>query len=100
MRYRKKPVIVEALQWNGKNVIDIYNFLEDKNVETQYEVNIEGKNFYIDFSRGQCVTGDLMIKTLEGTMKADIGDYIIKGVNGEFYPCKPDIFEKTYEEAK
>lgn len=100
MRYRKKPVIVEALQWNGKNVIDIYNFLEDKNVETQYEVNIEGKNFYIDFSRGQCVTGDLMIKTLEGTMKADIGDYIIKGVNGEFYPCKPDIFEKTYEEVK
>ena len=100
MRYRKKPVIVEALQWNGKNVIDIYNFLEDKNVETQYEVNSEGKNFYIDFSRGQCVTGDLMIKTLEGTMKADIGDYIIKGVNGEFYPCKPDIFEKTYEEVK
>lgn len=97
MRYRKKPVIVEALQWNGNNVIDIYNFLEDKNVETQYEVNSEGKNFYIDFSRGQCVTGDLMIKTLEGTMKADIGDYIIKGVNGEFYPCKPDIFEKTYE---
>lgn len=100
MRYRKKPVIVEALQWNGNNVIDIYNFLEDKNVETQYEVNIEGKNFYIDFSQGQCVTGDLMIKTLEGTMKADIGDYIIKGVNGEFYPCKPDIFEKTYEEVK
>lgn len=100
MRYRKKPVIVEALQWNGKNVIDIYNFLEDKNVETQYEVNSEGKNFYIDFSGGQCVTGDLMIKTLEGTMKADIGDYIIKGVNGEFYPCKPDIFEKTYEEVK
>ena len=100
MRYRKKPVIVEALQWNGNNVIDIYNFLEDKNVETQYEVNSEGKNFYIDFSRGQCVTGDLMIKTLEGTMKADIGDYIIKGVNGEFYPCKPDIFEKTYEEVK
>lgn len=100
MRYRKKPVIVEALQWNGNNVIDIYNFLEDKNVETQYEVNSEGKNFYIDFSRGQCVTGDLMIKTLEGAMKADIGDYIIKGVNGEFYPCKPDIFEKTYEEVK
>lgn len=100
MRYRKKPVIVEALQWNGNNVIDIYNFLEDENVETQYEVNIEGKNFYIDFSRGQCVTGDLMIKTLEGAMKADIGDYIIKGVNGEFYPCKPDIFEKTYEEVK
>lgn len=40
------------------------------------------------------------IKTLEGTMTANIGDYIIKGVNGEFYPCKPDIFDKTYEEVK
>lgn len=44
--------------------------------------------------------GKLKIKTLEGVMTADIGDYIIKGVNGEFYPCKPDIFEKTYEEVK
>jgi len=41
----------------------------------------------------------LEIKTLEGTMCADIGDYIIKGVNGEFYPCKPDIFEKIYEKV-
>ncbi|WP_407690379.1 hypothetical protein [Salimicrobium halophilum] len=39
----------------------------------------------------------LRIETLEGTMRADVGDYVIKGVNGEFYPCKPDIFEKTYE---
>lgn len=42
----------------------------------------------------------LSIETLEGTMRADINDYIIKGVNGEFYPCKPDIFEKTYEKVK
>lgn len=42
-------------------------------------------------------TYEIVIDTLEGQMKADIGDYIIKGVNGEFYPCKPDIFEKTYE---
>ena len=52
MRYRKKPVIVEALQWNGNNVIDIYNFLEDENVETQYEVNIEGKTSISIFHEG------------------------------------------------
>ena len=45
------------------------------------------------------VTLELRIGTLEGTMTAQLGDYIIRGVNGEFYPCKPDIFEKTYEEV-
>ena len=43
--------------------------------------------------------GGFYIPTLEGNMKANIGDYIIKGINGEFYPCKPDIFDKTYEEV-
>lgn len=99
-KYRKKPVVIEAVQWTGENVVEIYNFLESQNIETQYEVKTEGNNFYIDFSKGQCVLGDLMIKTLEGVMKSSIGDYIIKGVNGEFYPCKPDIFEKTYEEVE
>lgn len=97
MKDRKKPVIVEAIQWNGKNVVEVYNFLEDEHAETQYEVNTSGKNFYIKFENGACRLGTLMIKTLEGEHKASIGDYIIKGVNGEFYPCKPDIFEKTYE---
>ena len=53
-----------------------------------------GENFYINHER---VTGGLIIKTLEGEHLASIGDYIIKGVQGEFYPCKPDIFEETYE---
>ena len=97
MKARKKPVIVEAIQWNGKNVVEIYNHLEDLNVENQWEVKTSGKNFYIKFENGACRLGTLMIKTLEGEHKASIGDYIIKGVNGEFYPCKPDIFEKTYE---
>ena len=97
MKARKKPVIVEAVQWNGKNVVEIYNHLEDLNVENQWEVKTSGKNFYIKFENGACRLGTLMIKTLEGEHKASIGDYIIKGVNGEFYPCKPDIFEKTYE---
>lgn len=56
-----------------------------------------GENFYIDHEKTK---GGLIIKTLEGEHIATIGDFIIKGVNGEFYPCKPDIFEKTYEKAE
>ena len=97
MKYRKKPVVIEAIKWNGTNVVEVYNFLENEHIETQYEVKQEGKNFYIKFENGACKLGTLMIKTLEGEHKASIGDYIIKGVDGEFYPCKPDIFEKTYE---
>jgi hypothetical protein len=102
MKYRKRPVIIEAIQWigTGKNIVDVYNFLENKNVSSGIDVEPEGKNFYIQFDNGTCQLGSLIIKTLEGDMKANIGDYIIKGVNGEYYPCKPDIFEKTYEEVK
>lgn len=80
-KYRKKPVVIEAIQYVGtdENKINLYHFM--------------GVDCYVD--------GDdnLIIRTLEGDMKASVGDYIIKGVDGEFYPCKPDIFEKTYEEA-
>ena len=79
MKYRKKPVIIEAIQWNGNNLTDIDNFV--------------GGRLKIKRSR-------LVIHTLEGDMEASINDYIIKGVNGEFYPCKPDIFDKTYERAQ
>lgn len=77
-KYRKKPVIIEAIQWNGKNLTEIDNFV--------------GGSIGI-----KCTS--LIIHTLEGDMEASINDYIIKGVNGEFYPCKPDIFDKTYERA-
>ena len=59
-------------------------------------VQPSGKNFYIDHEK---VKGGLVIKTLEGEHLASIGDYIIKGVSNEFYPCKPDIFERTYEKV-
>lgn len=76
-KYRKRPVIIEAIQWDGNkmNLNKIVDFMG-----------------YYEFAKG-----NLIINTLEGRMKASPGDYIIKGVNGEFYPCKPDIFEKTYE---
>lgn len=76
MKYRKKPVVVEAIQYNGKNKVEIQLFV----------------NMYLD----ETIKG-LKIPMIEGDMFASVGDYIIKGVQGEFYPCKPDIFEKTYE---
>ncbi len=78
-KYRKKPVIIEAIQWNGKNKKEILIFSKN----SMYN-DIDG----------------MRIITLEGVMKADIDDFIIKGVNGEFYPCKPDIFNKTYERVQ
>ena len=91
MKYRKKPVVIEAVLWTGKNHREIWNFLTGK--EDEY-IRTDADTFYIDHSK---VEGGLVINTLEGEHIASIGDYIIKGVNGEFYPCKPDIFEKTYE---
>lgn len=60
------------------------------------ETSLIGKSATIDDVKDK---GGFYIPTLEGDMKANIGDYIIKGINGEFYPCKPDIFDKTYEEV-
>ena len=74
--YRKKPMVIQAAQWKGDNEAEILEFC----------------------SKCFVITGDsLKIHTLEGVMSASTGDYIIKGVEGEFYACKPDIFKKTYE---
>lgn len=84
LKYRKKPVVVEAIQWTGRNMEAIHEFCTGESTfKRQQEVS------WVDV--------DLYIETLEGRLSPSIGDYIIKGVNGEFYPCKPDIFEKTYE---
>lgn len=72
MKYRKKPVVIEAIQFDGTNHDDI-----------------------VEFCGG--FTRDAIISTLEGDMTAQPGDWIIKGVQGEYYPCKPDIFAATYE---
>lgn len=79
-KYRKKPVEIEAVQWTGNN------FLDEITEIAQDNVHIYNRCLFID--------------TLEGQMVADVGDYIIKGIQGEIYPCKPDIFEATYEEVK
>ena len=93
MKYRKKPAVVEAIQWNGTNHREMFDFLTNYEKTNDF-ISTSGENFYIDHEK---VKGGLIIKTLEDEHIATIGDYIIKGVAGEFYPCKPDIFEKTYE---
>lgn len=82
MKYRKKPVVVDVVQFDGWNWREVYQFMSN-----------EPLLFTCDFIQYETIE----INTLEGKMTASIGDFIIKGVKGEFYPCKPDIFALTYE---
>ena len=85
MKFRKKPVVIDAEEF--KDTAEAMNNIRNMGVRPIRVAN----------SNGQVV---LHIDTLEGIMEAKIGDWIIKGINGEFYPCKPDIFEKTYERVE
>jgi hypothetical protein len=87
MKYIKKPVEIEAIQWNGNNFDDLKKFT---NSSLRYRSYYDYNKYYEDKTT-------LVIKTLEGNMTVSNGDFIIKGVKGEFYPCKRDIFEMTYE---
>ena len=78
--YKKKPVVVEAIKYTKESYGESVDFC--------------GKSFY------GCLDDNIIIETLEGKMKASLGDYIIKGVKGDIYPCKPDILEMTYDEVK
>ena len=79
--FTKKPVTIEAIQWNGKNCTEIANFAGNSVPVILFD-------------------NPITVITLEGQHTASINDWIIKGVKGEFYPCKPDIFEMTYDVAK
>lgn len=80
-KYQKKPVVIDAIQWQGNNFSEIvYNF--------------------VGIICGERHDGKLDIKTLEGITTADINDYIIRGVIGEFYACKPDVFALSYEKVE
>lgn len=78
-KYRKKPVIIEAMRFDGSH-------------ESAFSIQNWGGKSAIDVAEH-----GLYIRTLEGRMHVSCGDYVIRGVQGEFYPCKPDIFEATYE---
>jgi hypothetical protein len=86
-KYKKRPVIIEAVQFDGFNGNVIVDWVKNCNPDDNYV------GFNPEFQR-------LNLDTLEGPMTASVGDYIIKGVKGEFYPCKPDIFKLTYDEAE
>jgi hypothetical protein len=91
MKYRKKPVVVEAFRIGMDYIPDWF-----MNKVTSNEIILHGSSS--GFNHVDDTNCD--IHTLEGVMHANYGDYIIKGVNGECYPCKPNIFEKTYEKVE
>ena len=94
MKYRKKPVVIEAIQWSGNNLKEVMEFMGS---EFTYDENTDYiTNKFIYYKS----TKKMFINTLEGKMEVAKGDYIIKGIKGEFYPCKPDIFINTYDEVK
>ena len=84
MKYRKKPIVVEAMQWHGPSDNAALREFAGHWVSIAWE--------------GQAIS--VIITTLEGHMKVSPGDWIIRGVKGAFYPCKPEIFEATYEPAE
>jgi hypothetical protein len=95
MMFRKKPVVINAVQLNEdkQSISDAIEFV--------YNIGMETSMFLRDATLNQVIKDQgLIISTLEGNMKASFGDWIIRGVNGEYYPCKPDIFDKTYDVEK
>lgn len=94
-KYRKKPVEIDAVQWTGNNLFEIVSFINSKKPDITSLIASDRWDEYIKLVQ----RNGLKITTLEGDMSADIGDYIIKGIMGEFYPCKPDIFVLTYEKC-
>lgn len=80
---RKKPVVIKAIQWTGDNAGRVRAFMEGQEPDIAIDMSTQ--------------TAIVVIHTLEGDMEASEGDWIIRGVQGEYYPCKPDIFEETYE---
>lgn len=79
MLFRKRSVVIQAIQWDGNNDVEIMDFLGTKSLIKE--------------------RGKLVIPTLEGEMQASRMDWIIQGIQGEVFPCKPDIFEETYEQV-
>lgn len=80
-KYRKKPVVIEAMQLTQRNAVEVSQWCG-------------GEAKFMSPARPF-----VLVRTLEGFMRANVGDFIIRGVQGEFYPCKPRIFAATYEEA-
>lgn len=89
MRFRKKPIVIEAFKWTGD--VD-----QTEDPEWIVEAIKEKRVIFVNVGSPQVM---MQIETLEGWMFADLGDYIIKGIKGEIYPCKANIFEATYDKV-
>lgn len=96
MKYRQKPVVIEAFQYDG----DLKGSDGNWYVPQWAEDAFKNETLFYDSSEEDTPPWELFIKSLEGNIHVSVGDYIIKGVNRELYPCKPDIFEKTYEKVE
>ena len=92
-QFRKKPVVISAIQWTGENLVDVIHFTDGRPPNNKSSHAGMMWEQYVDIVRKY----GLKIFTMEGKMDASIGDWIIKGVKGEHYPCKPEIFALTYE---
>lgn len=105
-KYTKKPIEIEAMRFVGSpmDAMDVFQWFKKNNYPWLVGDALDPDSLRIRGEKGRPTQGiwinpdggNLMIRTLEGDMKVSQGDYIIKGVKGEFYPCKPDIFEQTY----
>lgn len=91
-KFVKKPVVIEAIQYTGTNLKEVLEFTGKHPSWHKWFDSFESYQKYVDGDNG-----NFHIVTPEGTMKASIGDWIIEGVSGEHYPCKPDIFKQTYQ---
>lgn len=90
-KYRKKPVVIEAFKYDGDLIDSGDNYYVPEWAENAH------KNGILYFGDFNGIPSELFVKTLEGDHHVSVNDYIIQGVNNELYPCKSDIFEKTYE---
>lgn len=104
-KYKTKPCVIEAIQFTKDTVNEILVWTNgDATVHHEVIFNTPHKDLYYYHLKAHSGIDEdvifLVINTLEGPMKASLGDYIIKGLRGEFYPCKPDVFHKKYLELK
>ena len=88
-QYRENTVVISAIRWTGENLLDVVRFIDNKDDVDSHPM----WELYCDTVRDH----GLIINTLVGFMHASVGDYIIRNVNGDFYPCKSDIFHLAYE---
>ena len=101
-QYRKKPVVIEAIQWDGsrKSTKEVLEFM-GQIVDTKLQISCDKFDDYVSLANKEGLTIHTLEDGVDGRAKhvASIGDYIIKGVQGEFYPIKADIFQKTYDKV-